>query len=295
MFKIFERKPFKAKLTQSDDSKTKKLVYIIGEIVIFFIVFSFIESTISPGSLVVKNIKEPNAVVESSGGQYYGTVVNTLYQGKGKFKYLKDGIYDGDFSASKRSGTGTFRWNNGDVYTGTWKNDLMDEGTYTFQDGRVYKGQFQNNNLLKGYIDLGKAAATYGFVSFTANIETGKINSVNYKKNNGFSFNGSVNGYAEIKYASGNTYVGNVSNGVRNGNGTYKWMSGNSILAYYSGNWANDSMDGSGKYYYSSNDYPYISGTFVKGKLEGRAQYYKSAQQAFTTTWLSGKCKNNNG
>ena len=82
---------------------------------------------------------------------------------------------------------------------------------------------------------------------------------------------------------------------MRHGSGTYKWMSGNSVLAYYSGNWANDSMDGSGKYYYSSNDYPYISGTFVKGKLEGSAQYYKNAQQTFTTTWASGKCKNNNG
>ena len=295
MFKIFERKQFKDKIIQSDNIRKRKLVYVVGEIVVFFIVFSFVESTISPSSLVVRNIKEPNAVVESSGGQYYGDVVNTLYQGKGKFKYLKGGVYEGDFSASKRSGIGTFKWVNGDVYTGTWKNDLMEDGIYTFNDGRVYKGKFQGNNLIKGYIDLGKAAATYGFSSFTANVEDGKINSVNYKKNNGFSFNGNVNGYAEIKYASGNTYVGNVSNGVRHGSGTYKWMSGNSVLAYYSGNWANDSMDGSGKYYYSSNDYPYISGTFVKGKLEGSAQYYKNAQQTFTTTWASGKCKNNNG
>jgi hypothetical protein len=38
--------------------------------------------------------------------------------------------------------------NNGDIYIGNWKNDLMsdDDAIYIFKNGNEYRGGFKSNN-----------------------------------------------------------------------------------------------------------------------------------------------------
>lgn len=105
-----------------------------------------------------------------------------------------------------------------------------------------------------------------------------------------------LNGYAEIRYPTGNTYVGNVVNGVRHGKGTFRWMYNNyqNTRSYYTGSWNNGDMNGEGTYHYNSSEYPCINGNFSNGKPNGRAVYYKSASNTFTTLWQNGTCVNNN-
>lgn len=43
---------------------------------------------------------------------------------KGKFTYTT-GVYEGDFSNSKRNGQGTFTWQDGATYTGEWSSDKL--------------------------------------------------------------------------------------------------------------------------------------------------------------------------
>lgn len=281
---------FLNRITLKNMKWLKRIGIVIGGTLLFFSVLTVIESCVAPSKLVAQDIKVAKATVKSVGGKYVGPLYKEMYEGQGQFNYLKGGTYVGIFSASKRSGSGTFKWKNGDTYVGTWSGDNMDYGTYTFKDGRTYKGQFVNNKLFKGHIELGKMVAQYGFLSYAADIANGKVDAVLCEKSNGFKYNGKLTGYAEIKYPTGNTYVGNVVNGVRHGAGTFKWTY---YGAYYTGQWANDDMNGIGTYFYKSAQYPYISGNFVNGKPNGKAIYYKNASNKFNTIWQNGRCVNN--
>lgn len=229
----------------------------------------------------------------ASGLQYEGTFSNGTFD-SGNFDaetaFANGGTYIGYLEGAKRSGEGTFTWENGDQFVGTWSNDQMSSGTYTFADGRSYKGSFKNNKFDSGTFVLGALASEKGFSSFEATFSSGKLTGFDFTTKDGLHYDGEVNGKASITYKSGNTYVGDVKNGGRHGNGVFKWKSGGSVVASYEGNWVDGVMSGSGKYYYSANSYPYISGKFVNGKPDGTATYYKEAGNTFTTTWANGKC-----
>ena len=280
--------------------KHKNQLTFLGSVLIggliFYGIYSLLESIFYPNRLIAQDLKVADATVTSIGGTYKGSLENEFYQGKGTFKYNKGGNYQGDFVASKRYGEGSLKLKNGDSYVGSWKDDNMDWGIYTFKDGRTYKGQFKNNNLFDGHIELGKVAPKYGFLSFRADVKGGKLYAIVYKKADGSTYNGLINGYAEIRYPTGNTYVGNVVNCVRHGAGTFRWMYNNyqDTRSYYTGQWDNNNMNGEGTYFYSSAQYPCIIGTFSNGKPDGRAIYYKSAANTFVTKWQYGNCINNN-
>jgi len=272
----------------------KKLGIGAAGLLVFAIIFIVLTAFTSPDNYTKKDIGETYTVVESEGGTYFGPVFNEIYNGRGEFQHLDGNSYDGEFLQSKRSGKGTFQWVNGDRYNGTWSEDQMQKGTYIFADGCTYMGTFQNNQLQSGIFTIGNSAKGLGFETFTADIDDGKVSKVNFKLLNGTRYNGDVTGYAEIIYLTGNTYVGIVSQGIRNGTGTFKWMSGGKTVAFYVGEFSNDKMNGKGEYHYSSEEYPYISGTFINGKPDGKATYYKESSKKFTTTWKNGVCTGNN-
>ena len=272
----------------------RKLLWIVGVIVIFVAIFAFLLGMTSPGKYTdSKSLTQEYTQVETSDGTYYGAMDGAVFSGTGVFQHLDGSVYTGDFSASQRNGEGTFRWANGDTFQGTFAGDQMVEGTYTFADGRTYKGTFSSNKWADGTFTLGKAAAALGFTEFSASISNGNIQSLVFTMTNGTHYNGNLSGYAEIKYPSGNTYAGDVSSGKRNGSGTFHWMSGGAVVAAYNGNWKDDLMDGQGTYNYNNGDYPYVEGTFEKGLLEGKATYYKEKGKSFKTTWKNGVCMNN--
>jgi hypothetical protein len=48
-----------------------------------------------------------------------------------------------------RTGTGTYTWQNGEYYTGEFKNNMMDgRGTYYWTSGRSYEGTFKENKIV---------------------------------------------------------------------------------------------------------------------------------------------------
>lgn len=65
--------------------------------------------------------------------------------------HMQDGIYNGELKDGKRSGFGTFIYDNGGFYKGQFHNDkLSGEGIYIYPDSRKYAGSFVNN-LYDGY------------------------------------------------------------------------------------------------------------------------------------------------
>ena len=225
---------------------------------------------------------------EDSSREQLEEVLELLYSGNGEFRYEEGGIYNGDLVDSMRSGIGTFVWPEGDCFTGEWEEDEMSNGVYQFANGRRYEGTFVKNRFDTGIFDLGECCEENGFVSFQADFFGGKVASLHFQSSSGMIYEGDLTGTAEITYATQNQYSGAVLNGVREGQGEFKWMDGSG--ASYTGAWNRGIMQGPGKYYFSDKSYPYSEGTFVNGRPDGTATYYKEAGNTFTTTWSDGIC-----
>ena len=257
----------------------------------YVIILAGISTFASPEKFVTtEEISQQYTVIESSGGTYFGSVIESIYSGEGEFKYLAGGVYTGEFADSQRSGVGTYTWENGDSFNGTWKNDNIENGTYTFSSGAIFRGQFEGNSFYNGEFDLGPNCAENGLVYFRAQIVNMQIVSLDFKMEDGTTYKGAIQGTATISYSSGNSYTGKVMDGQRHGEGTFYWKEDSEIVASYKGNWVDGVMSGSGTYYYTKENFPYIIGIFSDGKPEGTATYIKNATDSFTTTWANGKC-----
>ena len=76
-------------------------------------------------------------------------------------------------------------------------------------------------------------------------------------------------------------------NGQKSGQGTYKWTSG----ASYEGEWSDDQMNGSGSYFYPTDEDGYkLVGSFENGQPTGECQYYVNPAKHYKTDWMNGRC-----
>lgn len=289
--KIISKNPFRDTRLSAYQGYFKKAAILALAAALFVVIYSLLYYFTLPDRYAAAHIGETKMVVESAGGTYIGPVADAYYEGEGKFRHLDGSVYDGTFAKSKRSGEGTFHFANGDIYTGTWVDDAMIEGTYTFVDGRTYQGKFEDGRFSSGIFSLGSRAAALGFQESSADVDDGQISALNFTQTDGTHYNGAVSGWAEIKYANGNTYEGNVKEGVRDGSGTFTWCAADgSELASYKGDWQDDQMDGSGTYYYTKESYPRLTGTFQNGVPDGEMKYVKNSSKTFTTVWKDGTC-----
>ena len=68
------------------------------------------------------------------------------YNGKGKFKYTNEALYEGAFKNGQPHGTGILIYSNGNRYEGDWVDGQKSgSGILTFVNGARYKGHFKNN------------------------------------------------------------------------------------------------------------------------------------------------------
>lgn len=92
---------------------------------------------------------------------FTGSIVDTigaLPQGYGTAKFEKYGsipaaTYSGCFTdglCDDQTGNATLKFDNGDVYKGTFNKGYYDQGTYTLKDGSYFKGTFKESNPYKG-------------------------------------------------------------------------------------------------------------------------------------------------
>lgn len=92
---------------------------------------------------------------------YTGTIADTigaLPQGHGTAKFEKYGsipaaTYTGYFTdglCDDQTGNATLKFDNGDVYKGTFSKGYYKQGTYTLKDGSYFKGTFKEGNPYKG-------------------------------------------------------------------------------------------------------------------------------------------------
>lgn len=261
--------------------------------------------------------------VENEYGTYTGTLINDLFQGKGRFSFLSGesyagewqnsfmsgngvmvfpdvGEYSGEMDGSARNGTGIFKWKTGEVYEGSWVEDEMSgDGRYVFSDGSIFKGVLAHNKPVSGtYIYQPKSEDSSNDTEIVSLIYkfSEKEKYIIVTTNTGLKYDGDPSGLSEkgiatVTYPSGNVYYGELSEGLRNGAGKYTWNDpSGSAIAYYEGNWVKDHMSGKGKYHYSANEYPYIEGYFENDTPSGTLTYYKEKNNTFETVWKNGTC-----
>jgi uncharacterized caspase-like protein len=128
--------------------------------------------------------------------------------------------YRGQVSNGESNGYGVRMWSTGERDEGQFIDNRM-SGLITLMhgDGVVYKGQVQQDL----YVGLGE---------FTTNEETRR----------GEWKNGHSSGFSKSNYISGNTFIGQSANDIKDGFGVFIFRSGERL----EGSWANDEFTGFG-------------------------------------------------
>lgn len=211
-----------------------------------------------------------------SGDSYVGEWREGLMSGAGALTFLNQDQYAGDMFYGERSGEGTYQWADGSTYVGEWDNDLPNgEGTLTFADGGEFVGTFEDGRIVEGDykkeidgIITGWQIAYGEGVFFGMELSDGTVIGTE-----------DVEDFVEfgIAFANGDEYYGEMSDGMKNGFGSFVWQSGD----IYSGDWVADQMNGTGVYTYADGtellgefeDNQFVNGTVTIEEVDGIFEY----------------------
>ncbi|MBN8548598.1 MAG: hypothetical protein J0M12_04710 [Deltaproteobacteria bacterium] len=185
------------------------------------------------------------AMVKDAKGQMIATgcVSGNCQEGYGTYVYADGDKYEGGFKGGTRSGMGTFSWGSGIKYVGAWEaGNQNGQGTQYNPDGSVsYSGQWQN----------GKQVA--------ANANGASAESKAQIASNVCVSGDCQNGIGKMSFPGLGTYEGAFKNGIREGQGTFVWDSGQK----YTGAWSADNITGHGLITYA--DGRKFEGSFKDG------------------------------
>lgn len=195
-----------------------------------------------------------------------------------QIKY-KDGIYTGDVAIVEgkrvRSGYGTFKSNDGDIYKGSWANNVYEgEGELIFSDGFFEAGTF-----VKGKLKEGKAKRHLANGYYAGDIDNytfdgkGKIVLDNGQEYEGEFSSGKRNGKGSCTYPTGEKYVGFFENDMRQGKGTLYYPNG----SFDEANWTlNKHTPNSESYFHDENSVIEKREYDESGKLVKKTQLNKN-------------------
>jgi len=85
---------------------------------------------------------------EDINGSYEGDIAGGKKHGKGVMKFRNGDIYTGSWDNNMMNGDGTMVYSNGEKYHGTWVNDQRNGlGVHIFRDTSRYEGEFFNDDM----------------------------------------------------------------------------------------------------------------------------------------------------
>ena len=162
------------------------------------------------------------------------------------------------------------KYNNGDLYIGTWKNDLKDGiGRIEYNNQNIFQGLFKEDKKINGIFYSNKN--DYYLYN---NIENDEIFEIIFKRKKtkgiickGNFINDELNGTAYYIKSNCYFYCGNFEKNKRNGIGRIIYNNGEE----YFGEWKNDKKEGHGKMIYCNKN-KYI-GNWKDDKIFGYGDY----------------------
>jgi hypothetical protein len=133
------------------------------------------------------------------------------------------GTYTGDKNEKgEKNGQGKMEYTNGDIYEGSWKNDVRDgKGKIIFENKSSYDGTWSDDTM------NGHGIFTY----FNGDVYDGIFE------------DGNRSGDGKMSYENGEKYIGQWKDDVRYGKGKMTYKNGNA----YEGKWRKDKREGYGK------------------------------------------------
>ena len=179
--------------------------------------------------------------------------------GNGAYKFSNGDIYDGEWKNDIRDAQGTQIYANGDIYSGKWKDDMKNgQGTFTYLNGDIYTGEFLDDKK------NGRGTFTYS----NGDIFNGEF--LDNKKNGQgiFTFANSkkiigiwkdhklyaeciegncINGQGSLTYVNGDIHIGTFVDSKKSGVGTFTSKEKKEI-----GQWKNNKLY-NGFIYHSTN------------------------------------------
>lgn len=209
-----------------------------------------------------------NNVPQGVSSTSYGCISGDCCTGTGKYKWVNGNIYEGQWRGSWRHGKGKIIFANGNMYEGNWNNDTISGfGTMQYANGDVYEGSWHKNSF-------------NGLGTFT---------SADGKKQTDIWLNGKPTN-AVIAFANDTCLKGNCTNGT----GELFYRS-NSIRygAVYTGELKKAKPEGIGemKYPYQYNQRGfYVNGEFMMSDTLKNACQTGNCNSGFGEyTWVSGE------
>jgi hypothetical protein len=201
--------------------------------------------------------------------QQKGCISGDCDNGYGTWVYDNGDKYEGSWVNKKMHGAGTYYYKNGDLYKGDFRdNKLEGTGTFTSVKGDKYTGEYVNN--------LAEGEGTYYYAN--GKVEQGLWLKGQYAGNSdkkGCVSGDCVNGKGTYIFDNGEKYIGDIKNGQREGKGTYYFGSGE----WYSGDWSKNQRNGQGINYFPDGE-----------KYEGN--WKNDLRHGYGThTYLDGKTK----
>ncbi len=182
------------------------------------------------------------------------TFVNSEMTGVAYITYPSDSYYHGEYLKNRRSGTGFYKWKNGNRYIGQWKDGKQHGYGFTMntENQITSAGLFENGKLVKSFYDDYKNAKTTGNCRGNCKDGFGMYSYSNGDKYWGF-FDSSQRAQVGIyAWNNGSVYTGAYKDlGKRTGYGMYTYVDG----SIFKGMFIDDRIDGLGvmKYKKSGN------------------------------------------
>ena len=131
----------------------------------------------------------------------------------------KEGTYKGEIENDKRHGKGEMYFDNGNIYSGEWKDD-----------------EFHGNGIYKNQTD------SYEGIWSRGQLMKGKMIFCSGERYEGNCWCGVPHGIGTYYFRNGDKYAGNWYNYAKEGYGTFTWSNGD----YYEGEWLDNEFHGKG-------------------------------------------------
>ena len=194
------------------------------------------ETKTQPKTSVAKTMRK-----EYSNGSYEGEMKDGEPHGFGTYRWNDGDIYTGEYVNGVRHGKGKFVFASGNYYDGEWANEKYHgHGIYHWSDGDEFDGEWKNGKR------HGKGKWTYAdgryYTGVWENGESVSSSAIVYPSDSKAQGGTVKTKFERFEYDGGDVYEGETVNGLRHGKGKYTWASG----TVYEGDWVKGKRCGFG-------------------------------------------------